>query len=260
MLPLLIPLLFSAHQLLVRAGRGEVSGGVYLSLLVSTILLSPSLLKPTLEPTFLSTMSLAGILHFLIARTCFYHAISRVGANVAASISSTRIFFAILFGLALGEELTAKVAAMTLLIFAGIFLLYEPGKKNLVGMSLALLTAVFSAASSFVVKLGLKFDANPIFGTFLGFAVSTALLTPFYARKESSWHFAAAGVVVAVAHVVRYVSLETYPIVIVEPITASYPLFTIILSYVFLRDREVFSTKLVVGAILVFTGLLLYFV
>jgi drug/metabolite transporter (DMT)-like permease len=105
LLILLIPILFSLQHISVRIGseRAETLNGIYVSLLVSTVLFSPSILNPTIDGAFIFYMSVAGILQFFFARICLYLAISRIGANLSAPLSATRIFFATIFGVFLGE-------------------------------------------------------------------------------------------------------------------------------------------------------------
>lgn len=239
--------------------------GTYLSLLASTILFSPSLLfYANVDAKFIALMLLAGILHFFVARLCFYHAIERIGANLSAPLSATRIFFATIFGLLIGEAITPKILLMGILIFAGILLLSKPeGKADTVGITLGLLTGFFSAASSLVVKLGMTEIYNPLFGAFLGFAISTILLTPFAAKnidlRMGKWYMLA-GVFVGLGHLVRYVTLSYLPVAVVEPITSTYPLFTILLSYLFMRESEVFSKDVILGAIFIVAGVNVYFI
>lgn len=264
MLPLLIPVLFALHQVFVRIGSQKVdlNSGIFLSLLVSSILLSPSIFNPTIDLQFLVLMLLAGFLHFFLARICFYYSIKIVGANVASTISSTRTFFALLVGFFIGEEVKLEIILMAILIFSGIALLYDQEKKfNFSGFLLALLTAILSASSSFLVKFALQIEKNPFFGAFLGFLLSTILMSFFVVGKKiefSSW-FILAGVAVTLGHLVRYISLESYPVVIVEPLTSSYPLFTILFSYLLAKEFEKFNFKIIAGALLVFLGISLYF-
>ncbi len=69
----------------------------------------------------------------------------------------------------------------------------------------------------------------------------------------------AAGVVVGVAHFIRYVALKDVPVTIVEPITSSYPLFTLLLSAIFLREGEVFTARAIAGTLLILTGIYIHY-
>ncbi len=265
LLALLIPLLFSVHQILVRQGSrdAETMSGIYASLMASTLVFLPSILNPCLDQQFLLYMVAAGVMHFFAARICFYHAISRIGANLSAPLSATRVFFAAILGTFLGEILTLKTLAMSLLIFTGIFLLSRPsGRIDYIGMLFGLLTGLFTALSSFLVKFGNHIDYNPMFAAFVGFAISTVLMSPIalknFSPRSTGWYFVA-GIFAALAHLVRYVVLKDTPVTVVEPITSSYPLFTLALSFIFLREKEVFTKRAILGTASILAGIFVYY-
>jgi len=266
LLVFLIPLLFSVHQILVRRGGEEIDtiNGTYLSLLASTLLFSPSLMIAEFDLSFLIPMLFSGFLHFFLARLCFYHAIQRIGVNLSSPLSATRIYFAAVLGYLIGEFLSLKLLVMTVLIFLGIVLISNPrGEKDLVGISLGIATGFLSALSSFLVKIGLMHVYNPFFGTFIGFLISTTLLTPIALRRDLDFRrgrfYILAGVFVGFGHLIRYICIRNLPISIVEAVTSTYPLFTLILSYLFLREREVFSFNVILGALLIIIGINVYF-
>ncbi len=265
LLALLIPLLFSVHQILVRQGSrdAETMSGIYVSLAASTLIFLPSILHPSLNQQFLLYMTAAGVMHFFAARICFYHAISRIGANLSAPLSATRVFFAAILGIFLGEILTLKTLTMSLLIFTGILLLSHPsGRIDYLGMLFGLLTGLFTALSSFLVKFGNHVEYNPMFAAFVGFAISTALMTPVvlknFTAKGTGWYFIA-GIFAAFAHLVRYIVLEYTPVTVVEPITSSYPLFTIALSFLFIREKEIFTKRALLGTASILAGIFVYY-
>ena len=265
LIALLIPLLFSVHQIFVRFGsrEGDVMSGIYVSLLTSTLIFLPSLSIPVLNGEFITYMLAAGVLHFFIARICFYHSISRIGANLSAPLAATRVFFAAILGVILGEVLTLKIIAMSLLIFIGIVLISKPsGKADYIGITLGILTGFFTALSSFLVRFGNAVEYNPFFAIFIGFTISTILMTPIALRnfsvKGGKWYIAA-GMTVAVAHLIRYIVLRDLPVTVVEPISSAYPLFTVILTSILLREREIFTFNSLLGTASIMTGIYLYY-
>ncbi|RLI84197.1 hypothetical protein DRP07_01785, partial [Archaeoglobales archaeon] len=143
--------------------------GTLISILVPTILfgvLTILMDETKLSFDFLVLMAIAGIFNFLIARTAFYTAIYRIGVNLTAPLSATRIYFAIVLGVLIGEYLSIKLILMTFLIFTGIFLLSKPSKikADLIGIFLAIFAGLFSALSSFFVKLGMAIYPEPVLG------------------------------------------------------------------------------------------------
>ncbi|MEM4291101.1 MAG: DMT family transporter [Archaeoglobaceae archaeon] len=257
---LLIPLLFSLQHILVRIGseKSETLNGIYASLLVSTLMFSPSLLNPTLNQEFLLYMTLAGVLQFFLARICLYYAISRIGANLSAPLSSTRILFTTIIGLFVGELLNFWIIIGSVLIFTGIFLLSKvKGEPDWIGISLAILTGLFACLSSYFIRFGNAIEYNPFFAVFIGFAISTALLTPFMIGKslKNTKPFVVGGALGGLAHMVRYIVLKDTPVTVIEPITSSHPLFTLVLTAIFLRRLEVFSRRSILGTISIMTGI-----
>lgn len=257
---LLIPLLFSLQHVLVRVGseKSETLSGIYVSLLISTLMFTPSLLNPTLNLEFLFYMSLAGILQFLFARICLFYSISRIGANLSAPLSATRIFFATIIGLFVGEFLNFWIILGSLLIFTGIFLISKvKGKPDWVGISLAILTGFFSSLSSYFIKFGNAVEYNPFFAVFLGFAFSTALLTPSMVGKslKNTKLFAIGGFLGGLAHLIRYIVLRDEPVTVIEPITSSHPFFTLLITSIFLRRIEVFSKRSIMGIFAIMSGI-----
>lgn len=262
---LLIPILFSFHQIFVRIGsrEAETISGIYVSLIASTLIFAPSIQHPTFDAEFLGYMALAGVLHFFVARVCFYHAISRIGANLSAPLSATRVFFAAILGIFAGEYLTLRIIVMSTLIFAGIVLISRPkGKADFTGIALGILTGFFSAVSSYFVKFGNLAEYNPLFAIFLGFALSSLLMTPIAIRrdlKHTKWYIAG-GFTVGAGHLLRYIALKDVPVTVVEPITSSYPLFTLLLSAIFLREGEIFTLRSITGTLLILAGIYIYYV
>ncbi len=257
---ILIALLFSFHQIFIRKGveHGDANYGAFVSLLTTSVLFSAlSFNRVILDIQFIAYMILAGILHFLVARTAFYNAISRIGANSAGSLSATRLFFAVMFGFSMGEEIGFKILMMAVLIFSGIYLISTPeGAGDLKGIMLALLTGLTTALSSAVVKVGMELYPEPVFGSAVGYVISTFLF-PFifkFGKKGGERYFILAGVFVGLGHYLRYRALISYPLSVVEPVLSIYPLFTLILTAIALKRIERLSRNIVLGSVLIVLG------
>ncbi|AKG91915.1 EamA-like transporter family [Geoglobus ahangari] len=261
----LIALFFSLHQIFIRKGveYGDANYGAFVSLLTTSVIFSVlSIGRAHFEPKFLALMVIAGIMHFLLARTAFYNAISRIGANSAGSISATRVFFAVIIGLMLGERVGINVLVMALLIFLGIYLISSPsGAGDWKGIVLALFTGLITAASSGVVKMGMEVHADPVFGSAIGYVTSTLLFPLFfkYERKGGERFFIPAGIFVGLGHFLRYRALISYPVSVVEPFLSIYPLFTLILTAFVFRSVENVTRNIAIGSILIIAGVESYY-
>ncbi len=265
MILLLIPILFSLHQILVRKGfeKAELFTGNFLSIATTALLFLPALiLRFYADVVFICLMILAGILNFVLARLCFYASIRRVGANVASALSATRIYFAELFGVLIGEEITLKLFLASTLIFSGIVLLSNPKKnRDFIGVMLGLLTAIFVVLSSIVIKIGLRLHDDPIFGSSIGYLSAFTLFVLGYLvkdgirlEKSEAKFFILAGFFVGVGHLLRYYALSSYPVSVVEPILSIYPLFTLLFSYIFIKEMEFFDRRTILGCLLIVAG------
>jgi len=260
MILLLIPLLFSLNQISVRKGLKDIGvfTGNFISITTTTALFLP-LLRFHRNLTFIALMALAGILNFVLARLCFYASIKRVGANVASALSATRIYIAELFGAMLGERVTPELLLSSTLIFSGIWILSNPKRKgDPIGILLGVLTAIFVVLSSLVVKIGLKICDDPIAGSSISYLSAFILFSFIFTLKkerlEFSPYLAFAGLLVGFGHLLRYYALSIYPLSLVEPIISVYPVFTIVLSYILLRDMESFDVRTLIGCSLVIAG------
>jgi len=269
-----IALLFSAHQIAIRKGtsEGEVITGTFVSLATtSAIFLVLSLNRLFLDPAFIGYMIAAGILHFLIARTAFYTCIDRIGANLAAPLAATRVYFAALFGILFFDEaLTPKLILMSTLIFAGIVLLSNPArtiKTDILGIALGIFTGFTASLSSVMVKAGMTIHPDPVFGSAIGYLASLALFPALAGKKirydaidlDHYKYFIIGGIFVGAGHYLRYYELARLPVSVVEPVLSTYPLFTFLLSYIFIRNIETFSLRTILGAICIIGGINIYF-
>ncbi len=273
-LVLCVPVLFSLHQICIREGSDEldVFSGTFITILAPTLIfgiLTMFISDIHFNLEFLILMVVSGVLNFLIARTAFYSAIYRIGVNLTAPLSATRIYFAVLLGFLIGENVTAKLIIMTLSIFLGISFLSKPSnvKTDLVGISLAILAGLFSALSSFFVRIGMTMYPAPILGTAISYLSSTILYPILFKNKikikklnlGKIKYFTIGGILVGVGHYLRYYSLIHLPISLVEPLISIHPMFTILLSYLLIKDREIFSKRVLIGSFLVIFGIEIYF-
>lgn len=264
-----VAVFFSLHQICIRKGTIEfdVISGTFISIFTTALIFSVfSINRLCFNPKFIVFMVSAGILHFLIARTAFYNCINRIGANLAGPLSATRIYFAALFGFLIGETITIKIFVMTTSIFLGIVLLSNPKKgirADIVGIALGILTGLTAAFSSILVKFGMQIYPDAVFGSAIGY-VSSLVLYPIFFRNiefnlKKGRYFILGGIFVGLGHFLRYYELIKMPVSVVEPILSIYPLFTILLSYLFLKKEEIFSLRVVLGTAFILAGVNFYF-
>jgi uncharacterized membrane protein len=75
-------------------------------------------------------------------------------------------------------------------------------------------------------------------------------------RQSAGW-LITAGIVNTAAMLSVFYALSFGKVVIVEPLVSSNPVLTLILTAIFLRDLEVLSARVIIGALLTVAGTIL---
>ena len=211
-------------------------------------------------------------LFFPVAVTLLaYEANRRMGPTVAGAIGSTAPLFAVLGAvLFLGETPGLSQMTATLAIVAGSTVLVW--RSNAVGEVLkgaafvswvAWCAALLRALAQVIAKAGLLLWPDPYAAVLLGYSVSAVavwVIAAFSRRPESrvytqrggAW-FALTGVFNSSAVLALYAALEVGTVNIVSPIVATYPLFTLLLNTIILREERL-SARLMGGVALMVGG------
>ena len=194
-----------------------------------------------------------------------------MGPNIAGAVSSITPVFAVLLAvLLLGETLSsARVLALTAIV-CGVSMTYWGRGKILSGRSVWLLALPLAASAirglvQPIIKLGLAWWPNPIGAVVIGYTVSSAVLVisarlrsmsgATFDRRGALW-FSAVGICNGLAVLAMYAALGNGPVTVVSPLIASYPLVTLLLSRVFLKDEPV-GTLLIGGVAVTVGGVIL---
>ena len=186
---------------------------------------------------------------------------ARLGPTIAATVSCTAPLFAVAAAvLLLGEVLDLHRAGGTLAVVLGIAVLStartapsaaNPGADNAVdgrGMVLALGAAMLRAAAQILLKIGFVFWASPYAAILAGYTVSAAVIliaarllarrAPIVRTRRGTPWFMLAGVCNGSAMLLMYAALVDGEVSLVAPIVAGYPLFTLLLSALFLGNER----------------------
>jgi drug/metabolite transporter (DMT)-like permease len=176
-----------------------------------------------------------------------------LGPTVAATIGSTAPLFAVLgAALFLAEPLGMRELVATAVIVLGSVLLSraggaDAGERPRAALWLPWSAAVLRAAAQVLSKAGLALWPNPFAAALIGYSVSALAVwaapaldrrgrTFAFNRNGAAW-FALTGVVNGAAVLSMYYALSTGPVYIVSPIVATYPLFTLALGALTVRQR-----------------------
>jgi drug/metabolite transporter (DMT)-like permease len=196
-----------------------------------------------------------------------YSGNQRMGPTVTSSISCTTPLFAlsgaILF---LGEALTVSNVLGTAAIVIGMLALTStdgarPRSWPLWAIALPFAAAAIRALAQVLGKAGLALWANPYAAGLIGYSVSAVVIlvaarcgAPREAtdRRATPW-FVASGLLNGASVFLMYTALAKGQVSLVSPIVATYPLFTLALSLLFLRHDRI-RARLAAGALLTVAG------
>lgn len=247
----------------------DAANGARVSIPAATVLfwlLTPWVDLSGWDASAAALFALVGLFFPAAVTLLTFEANRRLGPNVTAAIGSTAPIFAVL-GAAwwLAEPLSAGALAGTALIVVGTVALSRPrlgAGRAPSGAALALpfTGAMLRALAQVLSKAGLALWPNPMAAALIGYTVSSAAVwlprgrreRALYTRRGLAW-FAATGVLNGAAVLALYGALERGPVMIVSPIAATYPLFTLALSALVLRGER-FGAALVAGVLLTVGG------
>lgn len=215
----------------------------------------------------------AGIFAPGIGRTLTYVGIERIGVARSVPISNASPMFAsILAVFILGEHWKPQNFLGTVLVIAGIAILSasrDGGKTEWrrADIVFPVIAALAFGISTNLRKVGLMEVNRPFMAA--AFTASTAFL--FSAsllasqggtkalklkRSNAPWFFAA-GLANTSATLSVFHALSYGDVVVVEPLTSSNPVFSLIMTALFLKDLESITRRVVVGALCTVVGTIL---
>lgn len=269
---------FAASHVLIR--RGMVTSNAVTASFVSlglTALVFWSLLPFFTPLSDLWTPAVwvflaAGVFAPGIGRTFTYVGIEKLGVARSIPISSVSpISASILAVLAFGEIWTPQNFLGTALVIAGIAVLArsqdEKTRWRRSDLVYPIVAALAFGVSTNLRKLGLTIAGRPLMAA--AFTAASAFVFAACVMRLSGRHRAfaldrsnyrwlcAAGFLNATATLSFFHALSFGPVVVVEPLTASSPVFSLVLSALFLKDLETITPRVVVGALCAVAGTIL---
>lgn len=266
--------LFGAALVTTHSGLKflDAAAGARLSIPTATALfwmLAPWLDMTGWDVAAVGIFALVGLFFPAAVTLLTFESNRRLGPNVTGAIGSTAPLFAVLgAAIWLGEPLGTGAIIATGLIVLGSVVLSRPGAGNAgergrrAVLWLPGAAAALRALAQVLSKAGLALWPNPFAAALVGYTVSSAAVwatalagrgkpTP-YNRKGMAW-FAATGLLNGTAVLTLYCALNRGPVYLVSPIVATYPLFTLILSALLLREERL-SGALIEGVAITVAG------
>lgn len=233
-------------------------------------LLSPFLLKAEyLANPGIWIFFVNGLIHPLFSIYLAYEAAKRMGPTVSATISATAPLFATAGAvLVLGEHITIMLLVGTIGTVVGIMVLSwrRQGHRDwaLWALILPIGAAVIRGVNHNLGKFGLEMLPSPYFASFVSFTVSfigSVLIyrfrigsLPFILPRRGLMWSGFAGALIAMGVLSMYSALNYGKVVVVSPIIATFPVFTLVISLLFRQER--FRLRILAGVVLVLGGII----
>ncbi len=194
-----------------------------------------------------------------------------VGPTVAGTVASTTPLFAVLGAiLFLGEPLTPAAAAGTSAIVLGVIAFSARGADRPRAWAawvvlLPLAGAAIRGGAQAAVKGGLALWPDPFVAGLIGYTVSSLMIfsakrafiakgSAPLARRGIAW-FACVGIINGMGVLAMYAALARGQVSVVSPLVATYPIFTLGLSALFLREEK-FGPRVLLGVALTVAGVI----
>ena len=211
--------------------------------------------------------ALAGLIHPYLSMYASLEALKRAGTTVASTLAATAPFFSTLGAVVLlGEDLTIVVALATVGIVAGVMVLTFDGRRMArvirVALIFASIAAVIRGSTHVIGKWGLELLPNPFMATFVAFSMGLICMTIFFRLRHGHLprnvptdgvkYFFYSGLCIAFAIISMYGALMLGRVVVISPIIASYPVFTLLSVWALSAER--ISRRLVLGVLMVTAG------
>lgn len=269
---------WASDSVLVRLGlrQSNIFAAMLMSFAVS-IACMWSYLIATTSLEFLSSPAMiyfviSGCVQPLLARALFYEGIKRIGVARAGPLRGTEPLFATVIGVIfLHEQPGVLVYLGTILIMGSLWLIsgqhQGEAKWRLIDTAFPISAALISAISQSLRKQGLQILPDPFVAVaivttvslilFLIFVLTTGRAHLLQMERQGFSFFLAAALMATAAQVLNFVALARGELSVIIPLLNTTPLFTVLLSVVFLRKVETVNQRVVFGAILMFAGVVI---
>ena len=270
--------LFGAALVTTHSGLKylDTASGVRISIPTATLLfwlLAPFVDLAGWQAAAIGIFVLVGLFFPAAVTLLTFAANRRLGPIVTGTIGSTAPLFAVLgAAVFLDEVLGLRELSATSLIVLGSVALSRPHgvdtrERQQEALWLPWSAAALRALAQVLSKAGLALWPNPFAAALVGYTVSSAAVWAValgrstrleFNRRGAIW-FAVTGILNGVAVLCLYRALSTGAVVLVSPIVATYPLFTLMLSALALREERL-SGMLITGVALTVAGVIVLLV
>ena len=245
----------------------------FVSVLINAVFLWPLALVLTsfdkVEPYGVFVLVLAGLAAPTAGRLLRFVAVGKLGAAPAAPLISTFPLFSAIIAVAfLGEVINIQIGMGTGAVILGIAIL-SLREEKISTSKLGLITALGSAfaygAAAALFRVGSLLVDSPILGAAIGVTVSlgiywilaVATKKPIeHPRRWNRFNYLN-GIFTGLGLVLTIIALFLERVIIIAPLLAIVPLFTILFAWIFLRKVERITVGILLASVLVVIGSIL---
>jgi DME family drug/metabolite transporter len=203
-------------------------------------------------------------------RLLAYTGVLKIGASRSSALQSINpLISATIAIVVLKESATAVTIVGTLLVVAGVILVSWKAEKELLSfrwwhLLLPVGAAILSGVNHPIRRYALGLSNEPLFfSAFMGFV--TLLAFAAYMTSSSKeprlvwdrralWPFVCTGIFETFSIFLIITALSIGPVVVIAPIAATYPVWSLIGAKLFLRDVERIGLKATIGILSVVAG------
>lgn len=225
---------------------------------------------PELDWVAVAYFAISGVFALGIGRLLYFMAVGRLGVAVSSAIIGSNplisTFLAIFF---LGEKIVLSTFIGVILVVSGVYLLSGAGDESFRSRALVIpiLSATSYALSNVIRKAGLNIQPDAILGAQVGavagtlsfflYLAATGRLSEIKAKRRSLGYFSASGLSSSLGWIALMMAMQRGTVAVVTTIVFSYPLFSLLLSWLFLRGQEDLSRNVVIGCVIIVVGVIL---
>ena len=216
-----------------------------------------------------------GIVQFGVGRSTAYMGLGIIGAPRIALFISTQVPFAAFFAVAFtGESLHPLVGVGTAAVMAGLLLAsgdsftqgWRTDRRYLFGCLSGLLAGAATGSSTVLAKQTVNVYDSPLTIAALGMLAAMIIVIPSVgliasrspAVRSFDWKSMAlvgmSGLCTTVSIVTQLFAVQRADVVIVAPILATFPLWTLMLSHLFIARLEQLTLRLTIGTVVTVVG------
>ena len=276
-LALCTALSYAAANVSVRRGlrHSSAATATLTSLIVHAVVLGSAVIAkggaPEVAALALGLIAVTGILQTGM-RLWHYTGIEKVGTSRAVTLRSTHPIVSVAIGVTvLQEQATPAILIGTLLVVAGIVMTSWQGDDRIAGfrwrhLLFPMATALITGIVHPIRRYAMSISDEPLFFAAIVGVVSllcfSSTLSLSSMRERIVWNphslapFIAAGVFETSAVLLMLTAFVSGPVVLVSPIAATSPIWTLLMGVVFLRDLERVNRYTISGTLCVVAGVI----